>query len=73
MRLDLIVMKDEILKVDLNPACANFATVLELQAVSEVQCSSKARPQKSALPYTMEGSNIYIYVIIPLRVLVNQI
>ena len=58
MRLDLIAMKDEILKEDLNQARANFARVLELQAVSEAQCSGKARPQESALPNTKEGSEI---------------
>ena len=33
MRLDLIAMNNEILKADLNQARANFARVLELQAV----------------------------------------
>ena len=58
MRLDLIAMKDEILKTGLNQARANFARVLKLQAMSEAQCSGKARPQESALPNTKERSEI---------------
>ena len=61
MRLGLIAMKDEILKADLNQARANYARVLKLQAVSEAQCSSKARPQESALPNTKKGIYICMY------------
>ena len=38
MRLDLIAMKNEIHKADLNQANANFARMLELQAVLYMLC-----------------------------------